>query len=184
MARKKPARKPARKAPAKRPTRRKVQPVPAAYGSVTAHLVLRDCSRAIAFYEKVFGAKLLSRMASPDGKTMHAEIRVGDTIVMLGDEAPQMGFRSAETIGDTPAGLMLYVKDCDAVFERAVAEGARPLAPPSDMFWGDRYSQVVDPFGHRWAIATHKVDLTPRQMAAAAAEWMAKASAGAPASGS
>lgn len=172
-----PARKPARKA-ARKATRRKVQPVPAAYGSVTPHLVLRDCTRAIAFYEKALGAKVLSRMQGPDGKTMHAEMRVGDTIVMMGDEVPERGFRSAESLGDTPVGLMLYVKDCDAVFSRAVAEGARPLQEPADMFWGDRYAQVVDPFGHRWAIATHTKDLTPRQMEAAAAEFMASMASG------
>ncbi len=182
MARKKPAKKAARgrKAPARKPAK-KVQPVPAAYGSVTPHLVLRDSTRAIAFYAKAFGAKLLSRMASPDGKTMHAEIKIGDAIVMLGDEAPERGIRSAESLGDTSGGLMLYVKDCDAVFARAVAEGARPLAPPADMFWGDRYCQVLDPFGHRWAIATHTKDMTPRQMEAAAAEWMAAMAAGGPA---
>lgn len=180
MARKKPPRKKGRRAPARKPARRKVEPIPSAYGSVTPHLVLRDCTQAIAFYEKAFGAKVRSRLAAPDGKTMHAEIKIGDTIVMMGDEAPERGVRSAESIGDTPAGLMLYVKDCDTVFSRAVAEGARALAQPADMFWGDRYAQLIDPFGHRWAIATHTKDLTPKQMEAAAAEWMASMGAGGP----
>jgi uncharacterized glyoxalase superfamily protein PhnB len=159
---------------ARKPARRKVRAVPAAYGSVTPALVLRDCLPAIAFYRQAFGARPLSRMETPDGKTLHAEIRIGDRIVMLGDEAPEQGLRSAESLGGTPATLMLYVKDCDAVFARAVAGGAKALLPPTDMFWGDRYAQVLDPFGHRWAIATRKVDLTPRQMARAADEWTAR----------
>lgn len=181
MAKKTP-RKPAART-VKRPAKKKVQAVPAAYGSVTAHLVQRDCVKAIAFYQKAFGARLLSRMAGPGGMTMHAEIRIGDTVVMLGDEAPAMGSRSAETLGGSPVGLMLYVKDCDATFQKAVALGAKPLSPPADMFWGDRFSSIQDPFGHSWSIATHTVDLTRKQMEKAAAAFTAQMAAGGPPQG-
>ena len=152
------ARKPARKAA------KKVQAIPEAYGSVTPHLVLKDSARAIEFYARALGARVLTHMKDPGGKTMHAEIKIGDRIVMLGDEAPDRGILSAESLGGTPAGLMLYVKDCDAVYARAVAEGAKPLTPPADMFWGDRYGKVIDPFGHHWSIAEHLEDVTPEQI--------------------
>jgi uncharacterized glyoxalase superfamily protein PhnB len=176
------ARRPAgRKAPArskapfrkKAPVRKKVEPVPRAYGSVTPSLVIRGCSDAIAFYEKAFGAKELSRMPGPDGKLMHAEVRIGDRVVMMGDEAPEMGAVSPATLGNSPVTLMLYVKDCDAVFARAVELGARAVMPPADMFWGDRYARIVDPFGHAWGIGTHKVDMTAAEMQKAGEGWMA-----------
>lgn len=173
-ARKSPARKPARKAA------KKVQPIPEAYGSVTPHLVLKDSARAIEFYAKALGARVLSHMKDPGGKTMHAEIKIGDRIVMLGDEAPDRGILSAESLGGTPAGLHLYVKDCDAAYAKAVAEGAKPVMPPADMFWGDRFGEFLDPFGHRWTVASRKVAMTPKQMEKAGAEWMAKMAAGAP----
>lgn len=173
----------ARKTAARRPARkaaRKVQPIPPLYGAVTPHLVLKDSARAIDFYARALGAKVVTHMKDPGGKTMHAEIAIGGRVVMLGDEAPERGILSAESLGGSPAGLMLYVKDCDAVYARAVAEGAKPLTPPTDMFWGDRYGDFLDPFGHRWSVATHKVDMTPKQMEKAAAEFMAKMAAGAP----
>jgi PhnB protein len=150
-----------------------VEAVPKAYGSVTAALAIRGAADAIAFYVKAFGAKELSRMPGPDGKLMHAEVRIGDSIVMLGDESPEMGSPSPQTLNGSPVALMLYVKDVDAVFARAVAAGAKPVMPPADMFWGDRYGQVSDPFGHRWSIATHKADLTPKQMMKGMDAWMA-----------
>jgi uncharacterized glyoxalase superfamily protein PhnB len=168
VAKKKPARRAARK-----PARKKVEAVPKAYGSVTAALAIRGAADAIAFYAKAFGAKELSRMPGPDGKLMHAEVRIGDSIVMLGDESPEMGSPSPQTLNGSPVALMLYVKDVDAVFARAVAAGAKPVMPPADMFWGDRYGQVHDPFGHRWSIATHKADLTPKQMKKGMDAWMA-----------
>ena len=172
MAKKKVAKKKlARKAV--RPARRKVEAVPKAYGSVTAALAVGGAANAIAFYAKAFGAKELSRMPGPDGKLMHAEVRIGDTIVMLGDEAPEMGSPSPQTLSGSPVSLMLYVKDVDAVFARAVAAGAKPVMPPADMFWGDRYGALTDPFGHRWSIATHKADLTAKQMMKAMNEWLA-----------
>ena len=168
----------ARRKPARKPARRKVEAVPKAYGSVTAALAVRGAADAIVFYRKAFGAKELSRMPGPDGKLMHAEVKIGDTIVMLGDEAPEMGSPSPQALNGSPVSLMLYVKDVDAVFARAVAAGAKPTMPPADMFWGDRYGMVLDPWGHRWGLATHKVDLTNRQMMKAMNEWMA--SQGAP----
>jgi uncharacterized glyoxalase superfamily protein PhnB len=178
----------ARPAKARRPAKKvakKVQPVPAAYGSLTPGLVFKDARPAIEWYARAFGGKVATRLDMPDGKVMHAEMKIGDSVFMMGDEAPQMEIKSAETLGGSGAALMLYVKDCDAVFAKAVAEGARALMPIADMFWGDRYGQVVDPFGHRWGIATHKVDMTPKQMQKAAAEAMAKMAAqgGAPAGG-
>ena len=161
----------------RKPARRKVEAVPKAYGSLTPGLAIRGAADAIAFYKKAFGAKELSRMPGPGGKLMHAEVKIGDRILMLGDEAPEMGSPSPQTLGGSAVALMHYVKDVDAVFARAVASGAKPLFPPTDMFWGDRYGQVVDPFGHRWSIATHKADLTPRQMAKGMDEWMASQAA-------
>jgi len=161
----------------KKPARRKVEAVPKAYGSLTPGLAIRGAAAAIAFYVKAFGAKELSRMPGPDGKLMHAELKIGDRILMLGDESPEMGSPSPQTLGGSAVALMHYVKDVDAVFARAVAAGAKPLFPPADMFWGDRYGQVVDPFGHRWSIATHKADLTPKQMAKGMDEWMASQAA-------
>lgn len=166
-----------RKTAARKPARRKVEAVPKAYGSLTPGLAIRGAADAIAFYEKAFGAKELSRMPGPGGKLMHAEVRIGDRVLMLGDEAPEMGSPSPQTLGGSAVALVHYVKDVDAVFARAVASGAKPLFPPTDMFWGDRYGQVVDPFGHRWSIATRKADLTPRQMAKGMDEWMASQAA-------
>lgn len=169
VARKKPARKAARK-----PARRKVEAVPKATGSLVPGLSIRGASDAIAFYGKAFGAKLKSRMDGPGGKVLHAELKIGDRVLFLGDEAPEMGSPSPQTLNGSPVSLMHYVKDVDAVFARAVAAGARPVMPPADMFWGDRFSAVVDPFGHRWSIATHKADPTPKQMRKGMDEWMAK----------
>ena len=109
---------------------------------------------------------------------MHAELRFGDRVLFVGEEAPEMGAPSPQTLGGSAVSLMHYVKDVDAVFARAVAAGAKPTMPPADMFWGDRYGMVLDPWGHRWGLATHKVDLTSKQMMKAMNEWMA--SQGAP----
>jgi uncharacterized glyoxalase superfamily protein PhnB len=174
------ARRPARRArrPAPRkPARKKVEAVPKAYGSVTAILAIRDCARAIEFYRKVFGARELSRMPGPGGKVMHAEVKIGDRIVMMGEESPEQGAPSPQGLGGSAVGLVLYVPDCDAVFARAVAAGATAKMPPADMFWGDRYSTVVDPFGHRWGIATHKANPTPAEIAKGHADWMASMAA-------
>jgi uncharacterized glyoxalase superfamily protein PhnB len=178
MAKKKPKPRKATRKPARGPARRKVEAIPKAYGAVTPALVIRDCSRAIDFYQRAFGAKELFRMPSPDGKVMHAEIRIGDRVVMVGDEAPEMGAISPQSVGASSTRLMLYVKDCDAAYQRALAAGATGQMPPADMFWGDRYCTLVDPFGHLWAIATHQRDLTPKQMQAAADAFLAQAGGG------
>jgi uncharacterized glyoxalase superfamily protein PhnB len=179
MAKRSKAKKAARR-PARRPAKRKVQAIPPLYGSVTPALVIRDCARAIEFYTQAFGAKELSRMPGPDGKLMHAELKFGDRVVMMGDESPEMGALSPQAVGGSSTRLMMYVRDCDAAFQRAVAAGASAEMPPADMFWGDRYAAFADPFGHKWAVATHLRDLTPKQMAAAAAAFMAQAAGGPP----
>jgi len=172
---KKAARKPARKAAPK-----KVSAVPALYGSITAALVFKDSRPALEWYGNVFGGKVITRMEMPGGRIMHAEMKIGDAIIMLGDESKEMGIQSAESLGGSAVGMMHYVKDCDAVFARAVAAGAKVKMPLADMFWGDRFGEVVDPFGHRWAIATHKKDLSPKAMAAAAEAAMKEMMAGPP----
>jgi len=174
MAKRKAAKPGKRKAARKAPARKKVQAVPSAYGSVTPGLSIRGCAAAIDFYKKAFGAKERSRMAGPGGSVMHAELKIGDSIVMMGDESPEMGAPSPQALGGSPVALMLYVKDCDAVFQKAVQAGATVTMPLADMFWGDRYGQLKDPFGHRWSIGTHKVDMTPKQTAAAGEAFMAE----------
>jgi PhnB protein len=164
------AKKVAKKAVPKR--RAKVQPIPKGYHVVTPSFVVRGAAEAIEFYKKAFGAKELARMPGPDGKVMHAEIKIGDSIVMLSDEFPQMGSSSPQTVGGTSSSLLIYTRDVDALFNQAVAAGAKVAMPLSDMFWGDRYGKVVDPFGHQWQLATHKEDVTPKEMAKRAAAAM------------
>jgi PhnB protein len=144
---------------------RKVDPVPPQYGSVTPYLTVRECGSAIEFYERAFGAKERVRMPGPGGRVMHAEIKIGDSIVMLSDEFPEMGSRSPQSLGGTASSVLLYVKDCDRVYQQAVEAGARSLEEPKDMFWGDRMSRIEDPFGHQWAIATAKEKVSPKEMA-------------------
>jgi uncharacterized glyoxalase superfamily protein PhnB len=165
------AKKAAGKAPMKKRAK-KALPIPKGYHVVTPSLVVRGADKAIEFYKRAFGAKELNRMPGPDGKLMHAEIRIGDSIVMLSDEFPQMGSSSPETVGGISASLMIYTKDADALFNQALAAGATVSMPIGDMFWGDRYGRVKDPFGHDWQIATHKEDLTPKEMARRAAAAM------------
>jgi PhnB protein len=142
-----------------------VKPVPDGYHTVTPHLAVRDAAKAIEFYAKAFGAEELFRMPGPGGVVMHAEVKIGDSIVMLGEENPQMGASSPQTIGGSPVSLLLYVKDVDASFARADKAGCTVDLPPTDMFWGDRYGKLQDPFGHHWALATHKEDVSPEEMA-------------------
>jgi PhnB protein len=141
-----------------------VRPIPEGYHTVTPSLTIRDAARAIEFYRQAFGATELMRMPGPGGKIMHAEIRIGDSIVMLSDEFPDMASRSPESLGGTPGSLFLYVEDVDAVMARATKAGAKVTLPAQEMFWGDRFGHVVDPFGHAWGIATHKEDLTPDEI--------------------
>ena len=136
-------------------------PIPKGYHSVTPGLALRDTAAAIEFYKKAFGAKEKSRMPGPDGRTiMHAELQIGDSKVMVGEEMPQMGHLSPQALGGTPVSLYIYVKDADKVFDQAVRAGATVVMPVADMFWGDRYGQIRDPFGHAWALGQHTEDLS------------------------
>jgi len=153
-----------------------VKPIPDGYHTVTAHITVNDGNKAIDFYKKAFGAKEIYRMPGPGGKVMHAEIQIGDSIIMLNDEFPDMGgARSAKAIGDSAVTLNLYVPDVDKVYNQAVASGATATMPVADMFWGDRYGKLKDPFGHHWSIATHKEDVTPEEiMKRAAAEFSSK----------
>jgi uncharacterized glyoxalase superfamily protein PhnB len=142
-----------------------VKPVPDGYHTITPHLVVRDAAKAIAFYAKALGAEERFRMPGPGGSVMHAELNIGDSVVMLGEEAKERGALSPQSIGGSPVSLLIYVEDVDASFARADKAGCTVQMPPTDMFWGDRYGQLVDPFGHRWAIATHKEDVSPEEMA-------------------
>lgn len=141
-----------------------VKAIPEGYHTVTASLTVRDGAKAIEFYKKAFGAQERMRVAGPDGGLMHAELRIGDSIVMLGDEMPDMGCKAPASVGATSSSLYVYVPDVDAAFTRAVEAGAKALMPPADMFWGDRFGTVEDPSGHRWGLATHKEDPSPAEI--------------------
>jgi uncharacterized glyoxalase superfamily protein PhnB len=160
------------KAPAKKTTA--VKPVPEGMHTVTPHLVCAGAADAIEFYKKAFGATELMRLPSPDGKLMHGSIRIGDSVVMLVDENPQWKIHGPKALKGTSVTIHLMVENADAAFERAVSAGAKVIMPLANMFWGDRYGVVEDPFGHHWSIATHLQDLTPEQIQAAAAEQMCK----------
>jgi PhnB protein len=145
--------------------------VPKGYHSVTPYLTLRNTGAAIEFYKKAFGAKMKMAMPGPDGTIMHAEIVVGDSHIMMGEENLERGTKSPLSLGGSSSGVMLYVKNADAMVDAAVAAGAKIEMPVADQFWGDRYGQIVDPFGHKWSIATHTEDLTPKQMAKRSEEF-------------
>jgi PhnB protein len=161
------ARRPAKaKAKAKKPApKKKVSFVPAGFTAVTPYLTCRDADKALEFYKKAFGAKIKSRMDGPDGKVMHAEILIGGSHIMLGEENTAMGMASPQTIGGSGSGVMLYVPNADKLFASAIAAGATVEMPLGDQFWGDRYGKLADPFGHKWSIATHIEDMTPKEMA-------------------
>jgi uncharacterized glyoxalase superfamily protein PhnB len=143
----------------------KVKAVPEGFNTVSSSLIVPNCVEALEFYKKALGAEILFRMPGPDGKsTMHAEMRLGNSTVMLSDENPQWGARSPKTLGGSPVTLHLYVDDADSVYQRAVAAGCKVAMPIMDAFWGDRYGKVTDPFGHEWGIGTHKEDLSPEEM--------------------
>lgn len=144
-----------------------VKAIPEGMHSLTPHLICAGAADAIAFYVKAFNAVELGRMPGPDGKLIHAMLRIGDSPLMLVDEFPQWGSKSPATLGGTPVSIHLYVENADAAFQQAVDAGASVRMPLADMFWGDRYGVVVDPFGHQWSIATHIKDMSPEEMAAA-----------------
>lgn len=145
--------------------------------TVTPYLTLDNASAAIEYYKRAFGAEEISRMATPDGKIMHAEIRIGDSVLMISDEFPQGDTKSPKTLGGTTVNLHVYFPDVDATFNGAVQAGGTGVMPPTDMFWGDRWALLKDPFGHSWGLATHKEDLTEEEIGRRAAEF-AKASGG------
>ena len=142
----------------------RVKPIPEGWNTLTPHLVCAGGRDAIAFYKKAFGAVELNRLEGPDGKIMNAALRIGDSTLMLFDEAPEWKAFGPKTLKGSPVTLHLYVPDVDASFAQAVAAGATATMPVTDMFWGDRYGQVQDPFGHNWSIATHQRDLTDAQI--------------------
>lgn len=147
--------------------RKKAVPVPPQYGTATPHLIVSPCGEALDFYAKAFGAKVLMTMPGPEGRIMHAEMKIGDSIVMCADEMDMPGSPNRKTpknAGATTGGVMLYLKDVDSFFEKAVAAGATAVMPPADQFWGDRYGQIEDPYGHVWALATHVRDMTAKEM--------------------
>ena len=141
------------------------KPVPEGYHTVTPSFTFKDSRKAIEFYKKAFGAKVLDLFPNPNGQgTMHASLQIGNSIVMMGDEMPGQNCKSAETLGSSPISLYVYVPDADAAFQQAVAAGGTTVMPVADMFWGDRAGQIRDPFGYSWMIATHKQDLTSDQV--------------------
>jgi PhnB protein len=144
-----------------------VQPIPPGHENLIPHLVCERCAQAIDFYKKAFGAEEVHRMPGPDGRIMHAAIRIGNSFVFLVDDFPEYCEGKSESplgLKGTPVTLHHYVEDCDRAIQRAKDAGAKVLMPAADMFWGDRYGVVVDPFGHKWAFATHLKDLTPDQI--------------------
>ncbi|MGA2857720.1 MAG: VOC family protein [Candidatus Sulfotelmatobacter sp.] len=151
-----------------------VKPIPDGYHSVTPFLTVRDAARAIEFYKQAFGAIEKGVMKDADGKVLHAELMIGNSIIMLSDEFPKYGALSPQSIGGTPMGLHIYVDGVDAAFERAVKAGAHVEMPVMDQFWGDRYGKLKDPFGHSWSIATHTKDLSMDEMKNDMDEAMAK----------
>lgn len=141
-----------------------VRPVPEGYHTATPYLIVSDAARALEFYARAFGAKELMRFAAPGGKIGHAEIRIGDSVIMLADEYPEQGYRSPRALGGSPVSLMLYLDDVDARFARALAAGAVQLRPLENQFYGDRTGTLADPFGHVWTLATHVEDVPPDEL--------------------
>jgi PhnB protein len=147
-----------------------VKAIPDGMHSITPHLVCAGAADAISFYTKAFGAVELSRLPGPSGKLMHAAVKIGDSTVMLVDEMPEWGALGPKALKGSPVTIHLYVADVDAAVEKAVAAGAKVTMPVADMFWGDRYGQLEDPFGHKWSMATHKRDVSPDEMREAMAK--------------
>ena len=147
-----------------------VEPIPDGYPRVTPYLIVDGGAAAIEFYESVLGATERMRMGGPDGKVGHAELGIGDSVIMLADEHPEMDARGPKTVGGTPVSLHVYVEDADSVFERAIESGAEALRPVEDKFYGDRSGSFEDPFGHHWHVATHVEEVPPDEMSKRAAE--------------
>jgi uncharacterized glyoxalase superfamily protein PhnB len=152
------------------------KPIPEGYHTISPSLTIDGAAEAIEFYKRAFGATERSRMPTPDGKVAHAEIEIGDSIVMLNDPFPQSSVKPPKELGGTSVSLFLYVEDVDSVVQDAIDAGATVTMPVEDQFWGDRFGTVADPFGHHWGIATHKEDLTPDEIAERGREAMASMS--------
>ncbi len=142
----------------------KVKPIPEGYHTATPYLIVDDGARAIEFYKRAFGAKEIMRIPAPGGKVGHAEVKIGDSIIMLADEAPAMDARSPKSYGGSPVSILLYVENVDTLFAEAVAAGGAAVRPVADQFYGDRSGTVKDPFGHSWHLSTHKEDVSPEEM--------------------
>jgi len=140
------------------------KPIPDGYHSVTPYLIINGATAALDYYTRAFGAVELFRMPAPEGKIGHAEIKIGDSPIMLADEAPEMGYKSPQSLGGSPVSIMIYVEDVDTVFNRAIAAGGKEQRPVKDQFYGDRSGTLEDPFGHVWHVATHKEDVSPEEM--------------------
>ena len=138
--------------------------IPAGYHTVTPYLAIKDAAKALEFYRQAFGATVKSRLTMPDGRVGHAEISIGDSLILLADEFPAYGGKAPSTLGGSPVSIHLYVEDADTFFKQAVAAGARELKPLKDQFYGDRSGQLQDPFGHLWWVATHKEDVSPEEL--------------------
>jgi PhnB protein len=150
-----------------------VKPIPEGYPQVTPYLCVDGAAEAIQFYEKVLGAKERMHMPGPEGKIGHAELQLGESLIMLADEFPDMGARSPKSVGGTPVMISVYVEDVDSVFDAALSAGATEVRPVENQFYGDRTGYFEDPFGHRWSVATHVEDVPPDEMEKRAAEAMA-----------
>ena len=142
----------------------KPKAVPEGTHTITPHLVVRNATKALEFYQKAFGAEVKSVHHTPKGMVMHAELKIGDSKLMLADEFPEMGSKAPESLGGSPVILNIYVEDVDSLFNRAVSAGAKVTMPLANQFWGDRYGSVVDPFGHHWALGTHVEDVAPEEL--------------------
>jgi PhnB protein len=140
------------------------KPIPEGYHSVTPYLIINGAAEAIEFYRKAFGATELFRMPAPEGKIGHAEIKIGDSPIMLADEFPEMGYKSPRSLGGSPVSILIYVEDADRVFNQAIAAGGKEQRPVKDQFYGDRSGTLEDPFGHVWHVATHQEDVSPEEM--------------------
>jgi len=151
----------------------KVKPIPEGNRTVTPYLAVKGAAAALDFYKKAFGAEELCRMPDPSGRIMHAEFKIGDSCIFLADECPGMS-NSPASLGGTTVSIHLYLENVDAAHDRAVAAGAKSLMPPTDMFWGDRFTKLVDPFGHSWGIATHIEDVSPEECSRRSQEFFAK----------
>ena len=155
-----------------------VNAIPDGCNSVNVYLVVKNAQEAMDFYAKAFGGTVGVCMNAPDGSVLHGEVIIGNSTLMLSQENLEWEMKSAETLGGSPASMHLYVEDCDTIFNQAIEAGCHEIQPVMDMFWGDRYGKVVDPFGFQWGIATHIEDVEPEEMKRRADEWFAQMAAG------